>query len=105
RESEQLCDRLVAATLDQLLLRRLHRIVVRDAGRRLDHLGQRPVRDALAVGQRPPGEDRRPLDPGEELPDQTALADARLAVDREDVRPAVADRTSERVLEELELGL
>ena len=86
-------------------LRRLHRIVVRDPGGRLDHLGQRPVRDALAVRQRAAGEDRRALDAGEELADQAALADARLAVDREDVRPAVADRALERVLEQLELGV
>ena len=104
-EPEQLGDRLVAAALDQLLARGLHRVVVRDAGGGLDHLGERPVGDALAVRQRAAGEDRDALGAGEELAQQPALPDAGLAVDGEDVRTAVADRPRKRVLEQLELRL
>ena len=103
REAEQLGDRFVAAALDQLLLGRLHRIVVRDPGGRLDHLGQRPVGHALPVRQRATGEDGRALDSGEEFADQAALADTRLSVDGEDVGTPVADRSLEGVLEQLEL--
>ena len=81
------------------------RVVVRDPGRDLDHLGERPVGDALAVGQAAAGEDRRALDAREELAREPALADAGLAVDREQVRAPVADGALERVLEQLELGL
>ena len=56
-------------------------------------------------GSARPREDRRALDPGEELADQPALPHSRLAVDREDVRPPVADRARERVLEQVELRL
>ena len=51
-EREQVCDRVVAALGAQLRDRLLDRVVVRDPGRDLDHLGERPVRDALAVGKR-----------------------------------------------------
>src|SRR5581483_2942900 len=40
-----------------------------------------------------------------ELAREAALADAGVAVDREERRPAVADGARERVLEQLELGL
>ena len=66
-EAEQVGDRLVRAALAELLDRDLERVVVGDARRVLDHLGERPVRDALAVGQRAPGEDRRALERLEEL--------------------------------------
>ena len=72
---------------------------------RLDHLGERPVGDALAVGQAAAGEHGRALEPGDELAREPALADAGLAVDREQVRAAVADGALERVLEQLELGV
>ena len=48
-EPEQIGDRLVLAVVAQLLLRLVERVVVGDPGRRLHHLGERPVRDALAV--------------------------------------------------------
>ena len=51
-EAEQVGDGVVAAAGAQLLDRLLHRVVVGDAGGDLDHLGERPVRDALAVRQR-----------------------------------------------------
>ena len=105
REPEQLGDRLVPAALDQLLLGRLHRVVVRDPCSRLDHLGERPVRDALAVRKRAPGEDGRALDPRKELACEPALPHARLAVDREEVRPPVAQSARVGVLQQVELGL
>ena len=102
-EAEQFGDRLVAATLDQLLLCCLHWIVVRDSGGRLDHLGQRPVRHALSVRQRPTGQDRRALDAGQEFTDETALPHSRLSVDGEDVGAPVTNRACQRVLEQIEL--
>ena len=48
-EAEQVGDRLGRAALAQLLDRDVERVVVGDVGRALDHLGERPVRDALAV--------------------------------------------------------
>ena len=103
REAEELGDRLVAAALDQLLLGRLHRVVVRDSGGRLDHLRQRPVRHALPVRQRAAAEDRGAFDAREEFADQAALPDSRFSVDGEDVRAPVADRAREGVLEQVEL--
>ena len=61
-EREQVGDRVVAALGAQLRDRLLDRVVVRDPGRDLDHLGERPVGDALAVGKRAAGEDARALD-------------------------------------------
>jgi len=53
---------VVAAAGAQLAHGLLHRVVVADAGRDLDHLRQRPVRDPFAIGQAATGEDRRALD-------------------------------------------
>ncbi len=104
-EPEDVCDSLLGAALAELLEGLLQRVVVRDSGRRLDHLAERPVRDAFAVGKRATDEDARPLDAVEELTCETALSDAGLAVDREEVRTAVAEAPVEGVLEELELGV
>ena len=46
-----------------------------------------------------------PSTESEELAREPALADAGLSVDREEVRPLVAQRPGERVLEELDLGV
>ena len=56
-------------------------------------------------GRQRPGEDARALEPVDELAREAALADPRLAEDREQVRAAVAHGPCERVLEELELRL
>ena len=48
-EAEHIGDGLLGAALAELLERLLERVVVGDPGRRLDHLAERPVRDALAV--------------------------------------------------------
>ena len=104
-EPEQIGDRLVLAALAQLSLRGLERIVVGDAGGRLHHLGERPVRDALAVGQAAAEQHRRALETGDELAREAALPDAWIAVEREQRRAAVADGAREGVLEQLELAL
>src|SRR5919106_1305934 len=105
REPEHVRDRLLLAARAQLLERLLQRVVVGDAGGGLDHLRQRPVGDSLAVRQAASRQDARALEPVDELPREAALADSRLAEDREQVRAAVANGARERVLEELELGL
>src|SRR5919106_2090073 len=105
REPEHVCDRLLLAARPQLLERLLQRVVVGDPGGGLDHLRQRPVGDSLAVRQAASRQDARALEPVDELPREAALADSRLAEDREQMCAAVADGARERVLEKLELGL
>ena len=105
RQPEHVRDSLLGAALAQLFERLLERVVVRDAGRSLHHLGERPVRDAFAVGKRSTHEHARSLHAVEELSRQAALSDTGLAVDREQMRAAVAEAALERVLEELELVL
>src|SRR5439155_12139188 len=74
-------------------------------GGALAHLGERPVRASLAVGKAAAGKPGRALDDLGELVGQAALADARLAIDREQVRAAVTQGTVVRVLQQLELRL
>ena len=97
REPEQVGDRLVLAAGLELLERLLDRVVVRDPGDSLDHLGERPVRDALPVRESAALQHRRALEPVDELARQAALADTGLAVDREQVGAPVADGPVERV--------
>ena len=56
-EAEQVGDGLGRAAVAELLERDVERVVVGDARRGLDHLGERPVRDALAVRERAAAED------------------------------------------------
>ena len=105
REAEHVGDRLLLAARPELLEGLLERVVVGDAGRGLDHLRERPVRDALAVREAAAREDARALQAVDELAREAALADARLAEDREQVRAAVAHRSREGVREQLELRL
>ena len=86
-------------------MRLVGRLVVGDARRRLHHLRERPVRDALAVRQAAADQDGRALDARDELAREPALPDAGISVDREERRTPVAHRARERVLEKLELGL
>ena len=102
-EPEHVCDCLLGTALAELLERFFQRVVVGDAGRGFHHLPERPVGDTLAVRQGASDEDARPLHAVEELTREPALADARLAVDGEQVRAAVAEAALERVLEQLEL--
>jgi len=104
-QPEQVGHGLVLAERAQLLDRDVERVVVRDPGRALDHLGERPVGDALAVGKAPAGEHGRALERVRELARQTALADPGLAVDREQVRAAVAQGALVGVLQQIQLGV
>ena len=104
-QADEVGDSVVLAALAKLLERLLERLVVGDPDRRLDHLGERPVRHALAVRQAAALEHACAVHRVDELAGQPALADTRLAVDREEVRAAVAQRSLVRVLEQLQLGL
>ena len=104
-EAEQIGDRVGRARLLQLLEGLLGRVVGRDAGGDLHHLGEREVREPLAERERAAGEDRRALETCEELVGEAALADPRLAVDRHELGAAVAHDSGVRVAEELELLL
>ncbi len=79
-----------------------------DAGVRLDHLSERPEADAFAVGQRaaltPEDELRVALDRLEELVDEPALADSRLADEGDELDRARATRPLERVEQRVELS-
>ena len=102
-QTEQLGDRFLAAALEQLLARRLDRIVVADSGGRLHHLREGPVRDALPVRKRASREDGHSFRACEELAHQAALPHARIAVDGEHVRAPVSDRPLQRVVQQVEL--
>jgi hypothetical protein len=104
-EAQQVGDDLVLAEFAQLLDRDVERVVVDDPGCALHHLGERPVGDALAVRQAAAGENGGALERLAELVREAALADAGLAVDREQVRAAVAQRPVVGVLQQLELGV
>ena len=104
-EGEQVGHRVVTATGAELGHGFVDRVVVRDPGRDLDHLCEGPVRDALAVRERAAGENCRAFHAVRELTREAALADARLAVDREEMRATVADHASKRVVQQLELVL
>ena len=104
-EGEQVGDRLVGAAVAQLLERVVERVVVGDSGGRLDHVRERRVGHAFAVGKRAAGEDRGGLETADELVREPALSDTRVAVDREEVRALVANGAQIRVLEQLELGV
>ncbi len=105
RQSEQIRDRFVAAAFPQLLGGRVDGIVVGDPRCDLHHLGDRPVRDPLPVGQAAPVENRRALDAGDELPGQPRLPDPGGPVHRDEVHPAISCRAGDRVVKQLELLL
>ena len=103
REPEQVGHGLVLAERPKLLDRDIERVVVGDPGRALDHLGERPVGDTLSVGQAAAREDGCALEALDELAREPALADAGLAVDREQVGAPVAQRAVVGVAQQLEL--
>ncbi len=70
--------------------RGLGRIVVEDAGVRLRHLGERPVGDALAVGQAAADQHVSRGEPLDELAEEARLADAGRAEQRDELRRALA---------------
>ena len=104
-ECKQVGHGVVAAARAELGHGLVDRIVIRDPGGNLDHLGEGPVRDAFAVRERAAGKNGRALDTVRELAREAALPHARLAVDGEEMRAAIADHARERVVKELELLL
>src|SRR6267378_1530127 len=101
---DQLLDRARQFCFDFFLAVRLE-----DPGLRLDHLRQRPVADALTVRERPSlppvRQHAAALDRLEELADQAALADARHANERDQLRRTLLTRASERTDELLQFAL
>ena len=100
RSAEEIGDRLALARGAQLLERLARRVVVADPGARLDHRRQRPVRDALAIGERAPPQRCHAFEPLRELGDQAGLAETGLAEDRQELAASIADGAGERVLEQ-----
>ena len=84
----------------QLLARARRRLLLDDPRARAHHLGQRPVRDALAVGQAaalvPPAALLDAVEVLEVLPQQARLAGARLADDGHVTAHAVARAAARR---------
>ena len=78
-------------------------------GAAANHLGERPERDAVAVGETAPGVPPdvagEPVDVLLELPREARLADAADADDRDEVRSAVLGRRVEELLDEPELAV
>jgi hypothetical protein len=98
----------VRDSLDELGLGHLGRVGLQDRGLGLDHFRHGPEGDALAVRQRatlPPEDDvvRIRIHRLGELPDQSALADAWNADEREKLRRPLAPGAAERVRKEVEL--
>ena len=102
-------SRSATASLSQQSTELLERfrgwVDIGDACRRLDHRGDRPERDALAVRERAAREHGRALDAGGELFDEPRLADAWVAEHRDEGGAAVAHRAVVRVVQQLELLL
>ncbi len=93
----------------ELLARHGRLILLGDLRPRPDHLGERPVRDTLAVGQRPPVVPvALLLDPVhvlEQLPDEPRLTRARLAEDHDVPRPALMGAVVAGVDDRSQLGV
>jgi hypothetical protein len=85
----------------------LRRVRLEDAGLGLDHLSERPVRDALAVGKgstlSPTRQSVFRVQPLEQLPHEPRLADPGDTDQRHELRLAVASNARERVQEHVEL--
>ena len=116
REEMRLDTRLVAGAgervLDDLVDLRgdlLRRVLLEDAGLRLDDLAERPQRDPVAVGEAAalaPGDELGVgVDDALELVDEPALADPGDADEREELRRALVARPLERVPDDSELAL
>ena len=97
RVRRHLVGQELAAELADLLDREVGVVAVEDAGVSLQDLGERPVRDPVAIGQTSPpkhGRHRvRPIGPHQELPGQSALAYPGVAVDRDEPGPSFGDRS------------
>ena len=95
----------LAARLADLLERQLRRVRVQDPRVALEDLRERPVGDPLAVREAASSDDGGAvsLRPQEELRGQPALPHAGVAVDRDEVRPALGRRSAEYRQEQREL--
>src|SRR6266498_5969482 len=84
-------------------------VAVEDARLRLDHLAERPVGDALSVGQTaalaPVDEVWVSLDVGEELGNEPGLSDPRHADERHELRSLLLPCSRKRVPEQIDLFL
>ena len=94
--------------LRQLLTHVDERVRLEHPGVRLDHLGERPVRDAFAVWKgtplAPEDEVRFRLDRLEELVDEPALSNPRYADERDELGRALLPRALESAREHVELA-
>ncbi len=95
--------------LTQLGARRAGLLALGDTRSHANHLRQRPVRDALAVGQAAPPVPEDEIDEAVdvllELPDDARLPHAADPDDRDQVRVAVVGRGVEEVLDQTELAV
>jgi hypothetical protein len=91
----------------QLRERLRRRILLRDASAHPHHLGQRPVRDAVPVGEAaaamPPDVVNQAVDVLLELPREPGLADAGDADHRDEARAPIVRGRVEQILDEPEL--
>ena len=104
RGGDSICDvRAILRVPDEiphLGTRRLRRVRLRDAGRRPDHLGNRPEGDPLAVGQTPTPERACPLGfPNDELVHQPGLPQARITHDGRHAADTLGGRLVEGTVE------
>ncbi len=95
----------LATRLADLLERELGRVRVQDSRVAFEDLRERPVRDPLAVREAPSSNHGGAvsLRPQEELRGETALPHTGVAVDRDEVRPALGRRSPEHRQEQREL--
>ena len=103
-----LSDARARDELVQLRLGDVCRIALEDPGLGLDHLPERPIADALAIGQRAPlppaNQLRLALDRGRELLHEAALAHPRDADDRDQLRLALSSSTRKRAEQLVQLA-
>ena len=87
----------------------LGRLLLRDSGAHTHHLGQRPVRDALAVGETaaavPVDVADEPVDVALELGREPRLADPGDADDRDQACLALVARGVEEILDQAHLAV
>ncbi len=104
RAGERVLDGLVDLRRDVV-----RRVLLEDAGLRLDDLAERPERDPVAVREAAalaPGDELGVgLDDAVELVDEAALADAGDADEREELRRPLVPRPLEGVPDDAELAL
>ena len=95
--------------LPELAGRRLGILLLGDSGPHAHHLGERPVRDAVAVGETaaamPVDVAHQPVDVALELRREPRLADPGDPENRDEPRPALVARGVEEILDQAQLPL